>query len=100
MLLLVDDDDVLGTYKNILELNDFYVLPAATPAEALTQFMTHQGDISAVITDYHMPAMSGVELIQTIRQYQPSMPTFLISGGLAESNLPNNITIYTKTYLF
>lgn len=33
-----------------------------------------------LIVDYHMPLMNGLELIRSIKQYQPAIPAIVLSG--------------------
>jgi len=81
-ILIVEDVDLCTATLEIalLKLPDLVVQSATTAEEAL-QFMLG-GDISALITDIHLPKMDGFELIQRIRS-QPRfkrLPIVVISG--------------------
>ncbi len=81
-ILIVEDVDICAATLEIalLRLPDLIVQSATTAEEALQVMLG--GDISALITDIHLPKMDGFELIQRIRS-QPRftrLPIVVISG--------------------
>lgn len=88
-ILLVDDNRLgLTARKSVLEELGFRIQTATSAHAALELFGKNTFDL--VVTDYKMPDMSGIELIQKIRVAKPAMPVILISGfvdvlGLDES---------------
>ncbi|WP_236077983.1 response regulator [Paraburkholderia nemoris] len=65
-ILLVDDElEVLSAWRLILESAGFHVICAHNGARALQLLETHLPTL--VITDWHMPAMSGGELCRQIK---------------------------------
>lgn len=89
-ILLVDDNaHGLTARKNVLEELGHRVITCTSGAEALETFAHQQFDL--VVTDYKMPRMDGLELIQSLRKASPDLPVILVSGfvdalGLTESN--------------
>lgn len=78
-ILLVDDNrEGLTARKSVLEELGFKIVTATSAHVALEIFGRQSFDL--VVTDYKMPDMSGIELIQKIRQAKPAMPVILISG--------------------
>lgn len=81
-ILLVDDaEDCLATLDVALQTMPGVVVQSAHTAEAALEMLARDA-ISAVITDIHLPAMTGLELISRIRQ-QPrlrTMPVLVISA--------------------
>lgn len=81
-ILIVEDVDICAaTLEIALLINPDLIVESATTAEEALQRMLAD-DISALITDIHLPKMDGFELIQTIRS-QPrfkSLPILVISG--------------------
>ncbi|HEY2842342.1 MAG TPA: response regulator [Bryobacteraceae bacterium] len=67
-ILVVDDaEDCIATMDLALQaLPGVVVQPAASAEAALAQL--ERGRVSAVITDIHLPAMSGLELVARIRE--------------------------------
>lgn len=81
-VLIVEDMDICAATLDIAlsKLPELIVQSASTAEEALQIILG--GDISALITDIHLPKMDGFELIRTIRS-QPRfthLPILVISG--------------------
>src|ERR1700723_4099358 len=79
-VLLVDDDDVvLGTMRALLEKNGFEVVAVGRVAEALKCIAIQTFQV--LITDLHMPnAGDGFTVISAMRHSQPAALTMLLSG--------------------
>ena len=92
-LLLVDDDAaVREVTEAILVENGYTVLTAmdgATALEMLDEAGRGQGgqSISLVIADYSMPGMTGVELLQLVKQRWPGIAVMLATGYADYSDL-------------
>ena len=57
----------------------YQVLTAASGGEALSLLRADNG-IDLIISDYLMPGMNGVDLIQRARAIAPDVPALLITG--------------------
>jgi CheY-like chemotaxis protein len=67
-VLLVDDaDDCLATLDVALQTLPGVVVRGTSSAEDALEVLAC-GDVSAVVTDIHLPAMTGLELIAWIRR--------------------------------
>lgn len=80
-LLLVDDEDmVLGVGSEMLEVLGYDVLTAQSGQEAVRIFKMHQGKINMVILDMIMPGMGGGETYERIKEIDPGIKVLLTSG--------------------
>jgi CheY-like chemotaxis protein len=80
-ILMVDDEDLLLTMgKTILSTYGYRVLTANGGQKALDVLSRKDSKVELVITDLVMPAMSGRELVERIRQISPSMRIICTSG--------------------
>jgi len=77
ILLVEDEDDVRASLKNILEIENYNVLEAATYSAAIKQLKHH---IDLALIDYVLPARDGLELIKYIRKTKPFLPVIMITG--------------------
>jgi len=78
--LLVDDNDtVRTTLAQVLELNQFEVITAASVTEALGQIGKVNFDV--LLTDLHMPAAGdGMTVVSAMRHSNPLAVTLVFSG--------------------
>jgi len=82
-ILVVDDDAlVLESVCEMLSDLGHSVYVANSGANALEQIRAH-AEIELVLTDHAMPAMTGVELANSIRKIKPNLPV-VIGTGYAE----------------
>jgi signal transduction histidine kinase/CheY-like chemotaxis protein len=79
-ILLVDDEELvrIGTAEMLADLG-YEVIEATSAAEAL-RFLRTGTVPDLIITDYLMPGMNGVELIEHARLLAPSTKVMLITG--------------------
>src|ERR1700749_883519 len=89
-ILLVDDNrDGLLIRRALLEEQGYTVQSAVSGEEGFALFQTTTYDL--VVTDYRMPGMNGVDLIQRVRAVRQDTRIVLLSGfveplGLTEEN--------------
>ena len=96
-ILLVDDNqDGLLVRRSLLEEVGYRVQIASSGEEGLKLFESQPFDV--VVTDYKMPRMNGVELIQRLRALDPNARVVLLSGfveplGLTEENTGADVVL-------
>jgi len=72
-LLLAEDDDALRPLiASLLEQAGFAVVVAADGREAQTKLLEHPLRFSAILLDWEMPKMTGIELLRWIKE-QPQL---------------------------
>jgi len=80
LVLLVDDaPDVLITLSAFLEGEGFSVITARNGRDALAA-LGGRRRVDVVVTDYAMPGMSGIELLEQIREIAPTLPAIIVTG--------------------
>ncbi len=80
-ILLVDDDgDVRVAARSTLTLLGCTVIEACCGREAIDLVAAHGDDIDAIVMDYAMPEMTGVEAAERIRAMRPVLPILLVTG--------------------
>jgi signal transduction histidine kinase/CheY-like chemotaxis protein len=79
-ILLVDDEDIVrrATAEMLADIG-YGVVQASSGAEAL-RLLRDGLRFDIVVSDYLMPGMNGVELIEHARALAPALPALLISG--------------------
>jgi CheY-like chemotaxis protein len=91
ILLVEDEDSVRQVTRYVLEQAGYLVLDASGPDEALVLFHRCEGQVSLLLTDVVMPAMSGMQLAAKLRELRPGLITMFMSGyarnaGLSQAN--------------
>jgi len=80
-VLLVDDEpSMLFALKELLKSSGHEAVTARNGREALAQL---EG-VEAVVTDYQMPEMDGVQLLQAIRERDEALPVVLLTAHGSE----------------
>lgn len=84
-VLLVDDDEVvLGVGKMMLEKLGFEVATASDGFEAVAVFREQARSLRCVVLDLSMPRMDGEDAFREIRKIRPDVPVLLSSGYTEE----------------
>ena len=80
-ILLVDDDpQVLKMLQTFLSGQGYQVTCAPGGYEALAVIEKQHDSIDLILTDIRMPDMSGIRLLEALRQLHPSLPVLLMTG--------------------
>ena len=78
-ILLVDEDPaVRSLLQEYLETHGHAVETAENGREALTKL--DESGYDAVVTNYNMPEVNGLEVLHHARQRQPSIPVVMMTG--------------------
>jgi PAS domain S-box-containing protein len=79
-ILAVDDDPLVRvTLSALLEDMGHVVVPAEDGQQAVDAF-DGGGRFDLLVTDYAMPGMTGVELVESVRAVQPKLPVVVATG--------------------
>ena len=80
-ILVVDDDELVSEYHGaLLEAENYQVMVLNEPVEALKYFEDNPDKFDLIVTDQVMPALTGVEVAQSILKLRPDIPILLITG--------------------
>ena len=100
-IMLVDDDkDVRAVTMTGLSEAGFDVIEFDSGQAAMTRFEEHR-DVLLLVTDYLMPGMNGVELVQRVRERAPQLPAIIITGyanPVPSLVIPEDLTVLRKPF--
>jgi FixJ family two-component response regulator len=83
VILVVDDDSaVRNSLKFMIEVEGFQVNAYSSAQELLNEDSLPAN--SCLVTDYHMPDMTGLELVDQLRDRQISIPAILMTANPTE----------------
>jgi len=78
-ILVIDNEEGLcRMMKAVLSDSSYQVKTFTQPREAVREFQTNQWDL--VISDIKMPGMSGLEVLQRIKEKDPTIPVIMITA--------------------
>jgi DNA-binding NtrC family response regulator len=81
----IDDDATAGDlFRRFSRDKDYDVSISRDPVKALENIRQHGSDL--VVTDLSMPGLSGLDLLQAIRQVNIELPVIMITGFSTEEN--------------
>jgi response regulator RpfG family c-di-GMP phosphodiesterase len=81
-ILLIDDDlDLLSTLAEQLRWEGYKVTPCPSATEGLARL--RETPFAVIVSDQHMPGMTGLQFFAQARELQPNASRVLITGVLA-----------------
>jgi CheY-like chemotaxis protein len=84
-ILVVDDDPLAGEMTAaLLEAQGHAPLLANDAMEAVEQLDTHN-DIGLILSDMHMPLISGLALLDMLREQGNRLPFILLTGDAPDA---------------
>lgn len=90
-VLVIDDDPVMSIMRQrLLERAGYTVDSSDDPAaSALELLRAAPGHFDAVVTDFNMPGLSGLDLVRSLKTLCPR-PTVVLTTGLLSDDLRNH----------
>jgi CheY-like chemotaxis protein len=83
-ILITDDDvDCRESLREIVELQGFHTLLATCGEEAID--IVRGGVVHLALFDMYMPSMTGLEVLQVVRQFNARLPAILVTGDATEA---------------
>lgn len=79
ILVIDDDEQILRTLRQVLELEGHEVVDASNGKEGIRLFEENRADL--IITDIVMPEKEGIETIKELHEENPNLKIIAISGG-------------------
>ncbi len=80
ILVIDDESDVAGMAQDILETEKYTVLVELNPIRGIELFKQHRSEIGVVLLDMTMPEMSGKEVVDALRAFDPDVKIIITSG--------------------
>jgi PAS domain S-box-containing protein len=100
LVLVVDDDrDVAETTARMLEQRGLDVVWGSSAEDGLDCLKERRDEIAAVVSDYQMPGMDGLELLESMREVSPYLPFVLFTGKGSERIASEAIDAGVSSYI-
>ncbi|HEX6182848.1 MAG TPA: ATP-binding protein [Pyrinomonadaceae bacterium] len=86
LIMVVDDEESIRLItKATLEAFGYKTLLAADGTEAVALFVSHRGEVKAVVTDMLMPFMDGAATIRALERLDPLIKIIATSGSTEDT---------------
>lgn len=95
--VLDDDDSVRGALGSFLRSLGFKIETFSTGQQLLAS--EHLPQVSCVISDVQMPAMSGFEVLGLLQQMNPPVPVVLLTAFFEESLKQKALSLGATAFL-
>lgn len=99
-ILVVDDDEhILRSLSQYLELEDFNVVSASSGPEALKLFQQERPDL--LVLDVMMPGMDGFQVLETLRKNPEtaSVPVLMLTARDQHNDILKGYQMGATSYL-
>jgi PAS domain S-box-containing protein len=86
VLIVEDETAVAEVARNYLTGLGYRPAVCNSPEQALEALGNHTHEFAAVLTDFSMPHMTGLDLVRRIRAQDPTMPCVLCTGFVVSAS--------------
>jgi PAS domain S-box-containing protein len=80
ILYLDDDDSLVFLVRRLLQRDGFSVATFSIQAEAIAAVKADPTAYDLIVTDFNMPGMNGLEVVQELLSFNPQLKTVIASG--------------------
>ena len=99
-LLYVEDDDIVRADLSSLLSNFFNTVYTAKDGhEGLSLYKDKQNDIDIIVADINMPILTGIEMLQKIREFDKNIPTIFATAYSDKEFLVDAIKLNVTEYI-
>lgn len=99
VLLVEDDEQVRGFIRTLLVNNHYKVVEARNGSEGLKVARELEGSIDLLLSDMLLPALSGFDLAEQLREQYPELKILFISGYVEGEIVQRSMTELGATFL-
>ena len=98
-VLVADDSSTMRKIilRSLQAVGVTHIVKAADGAEAIAIFKP--GDFDMVLTDWNMPGLNGLEVLQQIRAQDPKIPVIMVTTEAEKSRVLQAIQAGVTDYL-
>jgi two-component system phosphate regulon sensor histidine kinase PhoR len=80
-ILVIDDEQIMRDgCSRILSKDGWSVISAQNGSQGLEEIKSRPGDVDVILLDLMMPGMSGMEVLDHIRNFNPNLLVIVITG--------------------
>lgn len=92
-----DDEAFLSLTEEVLERRGVRVSAESDSSRALAR--VREGEFQCVVSDYEMPGVDGLELLERVREVEPALPFVVLTGAGSEDVAAEAISLGATEYV-
>jgi len=97
-ILVIDDEDSIREYLSMmLEREGYEVLAASDGKKAVK--LSKRDSFDAVITDIQLPGMTGIEILGSFKESDPTVPIIIVTGHASQESAIEALNLGAFYYL-
>ncbi len=97
-ILVIDDEDSIREYLSMmLEREGYEVLAASDGKKAVK--LSKRESFDAVITDIQLPGMTGIEILGSFKESDPTVPIIIVTGHASQESAIEALNLGAFYYL-
>ncbi|MBD3367285.1 MAG: response regulator [Candidatus Eisenbacteria bacterium] len=97
-ILVVDDEDSIREYLSMMLEREGYVCDATKDGKKALKLQSKDA-YDVVITDIQLPGMSGIDILEKLRDKDPSIPVIIITGHASQESAIEALNLGAFYYL-
>ena len=100
-VLFVDDDEQWARYMadELVAEDPAFTVRVATSVNEAVLALNENHSIDCVVTDFRMPEVDGIELLEHVHESRPQLPVILVTGDGSEDIAARAITAGVTDYI-
>ncbi len=97
-ILIIDDEDSIRDYLSMMLEREGYEVSASEDGKKALK-LNSKKSYDVVITDIQLPGMSGLDILTTLRESDPTLPVIIITGHASQESAIEALNIGAFYYL-
>jgi DNA-binding NtrC family response regulator len=97
-ILIIDDEDSIRDYLSMMLEREGYEVSASEDGKRALK-LNSKKSYDVVITDIQLPGMSGLDILTTLRESDPTLPVIIITGHASQESAIEALNIGAFYYL-
>jgi DNA-binding NtrC family response regulator len=97
-ILIVDDEDSIRDYLSMMLEREGYEVSACEDGKKALR-LSSKTAYDVVITDIQLPGMSGIEVLTSLRESDPTIPVIIITGHASQESAIEALNVGAYYYL-
>ncbi len=97
-ILVIDDEDSIREYLSMMLEREGYEVVAASDGKKAVK-LSKRESFDAVITDIQLPGMTGIEILGSFKESDPTVPIIIVTGHASQESAIEALNLGAFYYL-